>query len=105
MPGNEKTAAFQACGSRKLVMRESLFGSGGASFADEAIHGFGRLSAYGEPFVSFFEVDLVVGAFEEWIVGADLLDVTSVAALAAVNGDDFVIRAILCAFAVETERD
>ncbi len=80
----------------------SVFCRGRAGLADHAVHGLGWLGANGEPFVGEREVDREVGTFLERIVGADLLDVTSVAALAAVDGDDFIIRAVLGALAVET---
>tara|TARA_B110000037_G_scaffold216963_1_gene277029 strand:- start:131 stop:595 length:465 start_codon:yes stop_codon:yes gene_type:complete len=83
----------------------SLLGSGSACLANEAVYGFGWVRSNGEPFICFFKIDFEVGAFEERIVDADLLDVTAIAALAAIHGDDFVIRAVFCALAVETERN
>jgi hypothetical protein len=82
-----------------------LFGCSCTRFADEAVHGLGRFCANSEPFVCFFEIDFVVRAFDEWIIGADLFDIATIATLAAVDGYDFVVRAIFGALAVETERD
>lgn len=82
-----------------------LFGSSGACLADEAVHGFGRFCTNGKPFVCFFEIDFVVGAFDERIIGSDLFDIATIATLAAVDGYDFVVRTIFGALAVETERN
>jgi hypothetical protein len=80
------------------------FGRSSASLADHAVDGFGRLGSDGEPLVSDREIDGEVGAFEKWIVSAELFDETTVAALAAVHSNDFVIRAVFGALAVESER-
>jgi hypothetical protein len=82
-----------------------LLGCSCARFANEAVYGLGRFCTNGEPFISFFEIDFVVGAFDEWIVGSDLFDIATIATLAAVDGYDFVVRTVFGALAVETERD
>lgn len=82
-----------------------LLRCGRAGFADEAVYGLGWFCAHGEPFVRFFKVDFVVGAFDKWIVSSDLFDVATIATLAAVDGYDFVVRTVFGALAVETERD
>ena len=82
-----------------------LLGCSCARLADEAVYGLGWFCANGEPFVRFFEIDFVVGAFDKWIVSSDLFDITAVATLTAVDGYDFVVRAIFGALAIETERN
>jgi hypothetical protein len=86
----------------KSSVRSSL-GGRRASLADDAVHGFGRLGTDGEPFVSERKIDGVVRAFDQRIVGANLLNVTPVATLAAVNGNDFIVRAVFGALAVEAD--
>lgn len=76
----------------------------GASLADDAIDRLRRLCTHGQPLICDGEVYGVIGAFHLGVVGAELLDVAAIAALAAVNGDDFVVRAVLGALAVESER-
>ena len=49
--------------------------------------------------------ELVVGALKHRIVSTDLLDIASVAALAAVDGYDFIVRTVFGALAVESERN
>src|SRR5690606_13701999 len=88
----------------KILFSGGLLRSGGARLANEAVDGFGRLGTDGQPFVSLLKVDLVIGAFDQRVVGADLLDVAAVAALAAVHGYDFVVGAVFGALAVEAER-
>jgi hypothetical protein len=82
-----------------------LLGSCCARLADEAIDGLGWFCTNSEPFVCFRKIDFVVRAFDEWVVGADLFDIATIATLAAVDGYDFVVRAIFGALAVETERN
>ena len=82
-----------------------LFGRCGACLADEAVDGLGRIGTDGEPFIGFLKIDLVVGTFEKWIVGADLLDVTTIATFAGIYGNDFVVWAVFGALAIETERN
>ena len=77
----------------------------GAGLADEAVDGLGDLGANSDPFLSLLEVDGVVDTFLEWIVGADLLDVTTIAALAAVDSDDLVVGTIFGSLTVEAECD
>ena len=76
---------------------------GSAGLADDAVHRLGRLCADAEPLLGLFEVDGEVGAFKKRIVGAELLDITAIAALAGIHSDDFVIRAVFGSLAVETE--
>lgn len=76
-----------------------------AHLLDDAGDGGGSFSAKSEPFVSFFEVELVIFTFDHGIVGSNLLDVAAVAALAAIDGNDFIIRAVGRTFASETERN
>ena len=78
-------------------------GGSGPRLADDAGDGFGRFGTDGEPFVGFLEVDAEVGTIDQRIVGAKLFDVTSVAALAAVHGNDFIIRAVFGPFAVKSD--
>ena len=87
----------------KIIL--GLLGSCCARFANEAVDGLGWFCTNSEPFVRFFKVDFVVGAFDKWIVSSDLFDVATIATLAAVDGYDFVVRAIFGALAVETERN
>ena len=82
-----------------------LLGSGGACLADEAIDCFGGIGADGKPFIGLLEINLVVGALKHRIVSTDLLDIASVAALAAVDGYDFIVRTVFGALAVESERN
>ena len=85
------------------MMTASVLAGGGACLADDAGDGFRRLGTDREPFVGFFQVDAVIGAIDEWIVGAKLLDVHAVTALAAVHGHDFVIGAVFGPFAIESD--
>jgi hypothetical protein len=82
---------------------DSSLSSSRASLADHTVDCFGRLGTDSEPLVSKRKIDGVVGAFEQWIVGADLLNEATVATLAAVYGDDFIVRAVFGALAVEAE--
>ena len=77
----------------------------GAGLADEAVDGFGNLGANADPLFGLFEVDVVVDTFLERIVGADLLDVTTVAALAAIDSDDLVVGTVFGSLTVEAECD
>ena len=89
----------------KSVMVGGLSLGRGPRFADDAVDGLGGFGSDREPFVGAGEIDGEVGAFLERIVSSDLLDVASVAALAAVDGYDFIIRAVFGALAVEAERN
>lgn len=82
-----------------------LLGCSCARLADEAVYGLGWFCANGEPFVRLFKIDFVVRALDEWIVSSNLFDITAVATLTAIDGYDFVVRTVLGALAVETERD
>ena len=82
-----------------------LLGSCCARFSDEAVDGLGWFCTNSEPFVCFGKIDFVVRAFNKRVVGTDLFDIATVATLAAVDGYDFVVRAIFGALAVETERN
>ncbi len=76
---------------------EILFQRGLACVAhllDDASDGGGGLSAYSEPFVCFFEIKSVVFTFNHRVVGANLLDVSTVTTLTAVDGYDLVIGAV-----------
>jgi len=103
---NNRDSLRNAVGLMKfeIINRESSAGSrSGACFADDAVDRLGWLGTDGEPLIRDCEIDGVVDAFDFWIVGAELLDVTSVATLAAVNGDDFIVRAVFGALAVEAD--
>ena len=105
--GSYKTTAIP-CGTRLFGKFEEVenrlrLGCRSAGLADHAVDGLGRLGANGEPLVSDGKIDGEVGAFEKRIVGAELLDVTAVATLAAVNGNDFIVRAVFGALAVESD--
>lgn len=93
-------------GERPLEIQEILERSGfcgSARLADDAVDGFGGLGTDGKPFVGFFEVDGEVGAFEQRVIGPELFDIATVAALAAVHSDDFVVRAVFGSLAVESD--
>jgi len=92
--------------AREVGVRDagkSAFGGGGAGLADDAGDGLGGLGTHGEPFVGHFKINAVVGTFARRVVGAGLFELSPVAALAAIHSDDFVIRAVLGAFAVESD--
>lgn len=76
---------------------------GFASLFDDVAHGIGWLSSFGDPVVSFFHIEGEVDTVFHGVIATDLLDITSVAAFAAVNGNDLVKRTILGALAVESE--
>ena len=80
--------------------------SGSASTAhllDDAAYGRGGLGANGEPFVSFFQVEGVIFTFGHGIVSAELLDIATITALAAVYSDDFVIGPVFGSLASESK--
>lgn len=87
------------------LLNTGLLGRRSAGFADHAVDGLRWFGTDGEPLVHFGKIDFVVGSLDERVVGAELFDITTIATFAAVDGNDFVIRAILGALAVETERD
>lgn len=90
-------------GMRGRLEKIELLAGSSTSLADHAGNRFGRLCAHAEPLVGLFEVDRVVGAFLKRIVRAELFNVATIAALAGIHSDDFVVRAILGALAVESE--
>lgn len=75
-----------------------------ADFFDDAGDGGAGFCAHAEPFVGFFKIEGVVHAFDHGVVGAELLDVTSITACARVDGDNFIIRTIFRSLASESER-
>ncbi len=103
--GKEKPRILGDARLLKVMEKEGLFGSGGLCLADEAVDGFAGFGTDGEPFIHFFEIDGVVRAFDHGIVGSELFDEATVAAFAAVDGDDFVVRAVFGALAAEAERN
>lgn len=74
-----------------------------AGLANDAVDGFGWLSAISEPFVNFFEVDGVIHTFFHRVISANLFDRASVTAVTAVDGYDFVIGTVFRAFASQSE--
>lgn len=96
-PGDDKSGP----GWKKWETKKDL--AGVAHLFDDAGDGRGGLGAYSEPFVGLFEIEGVIFPFDHWVVGSKLLDVTTVAALAAVDGYDLVIGAVLGTFACKTE--
>ena len=90
-------------GENRPEAAASAFGGSGPRFADDAGNGLGSFRTDGEPFVGFLEVDAVIGAVDQWIVGAKLFDVSSVAALAAVHGNDFLIGTVFGPFAGKSD--
>lgn len=86
-------------GERLSFGRESLF----TGLFDDVAHGIGWLGSFGDPFISLGDVDGVVHTFLHGIVDTDLLDVTTVTALAAVDSNDLVKGTILGALAVKSE--
>ena len=76
---------------------ENLFKQGlvcVAHLLDDAGDGGGGLGANSEPFVGFFEIKSVVLTFDHGVIGSNLLDVSTVTALTAVDGYDLVIGAV-----------
>ena len=76
---------------------------GFAGLFDDIANGIGWLSSFGDPGISFFNVDREVYSFFHWVVASDLFDITSVAAFAAINGNDLIEGTIFSALAVESE--
>ena len=74
-----------------------------ANLLDDARDSSTWLGTNTEPFVGLFEVESVVLTIGHWIIRAKLLDVTTVATLAAVDSNDFIIRTILGTLASESE--
>ena len=77
-------------------------GLSSASLLNHGSDGLGRLSAVADPLVNLLEVDGVVNTFSHGVVGTHLVNEVAIAASAAVNDNDFVVRTVLGPLAVET---
>ena len=73
-----------------------------ANFPDDRRHGLRRLGSRLDPLVHLLLINLVVHPLHERVIGAELLNIRTVASLVAIHNNDLVVRAILGALAVET---
>ena len=94
-----KTRYEKIAGKKLSFSLHGLF----TRFLDDVANRIGRLSTLGNPVVSFSYVESKVDTFFHRVVSADLLDVTSIPALAAVYSNDFVERTVFRSLAVESK--
>ena len=73
-----------------------------AGLPDHAVYSFGRLGAALDPLLYLFEVERVVFSFNERGIRTYLFDIATITTGAAINNNDFVVRAILGALTIET---
>ena len=101
IPDAKKSRCPETAGSENLWVGENLAGL--AHLFNDAGNGAAGLGPNSEPFVGFFEVEGVIFTFSHGVISAELLDVTTVATNATVNGYDFVVRTVLRTLASETK--
>ena len=77
--------------------------AGVANLFNDACHCVAWLCANSKPFVGFLEIEGVVFSVSHWVVGPKLFDIAAITALAAIDSDNFIIRAIFGTFASKTE--
>jgi hypothetical protein len=97
----KKSHCPKTAGSENWWVGENLAGL--AHLFDDAGNCTAGLGPDSEPFVGFFEVEGVIFTFSHGVISAELLDVTTVATNATVNGYDFVVRAVFRTLASETK--
>ena len=78
-------------------------GLSGANLLDDGGHSLGGLGAIGDPLIHALEVQRVVFALSHGVVSTHLLDEITIAASAAVNDNDFVVRTVLGPLTVKTD--
>ena len=74
-----------------------------ASLLDDAGHRFRRFGALADPAIGLLEIESVVHAALQGIIGSDLFDIAAVPAFAAIDRYNLVVGTILGAFACESK--
>ena len=73
------------------------------SLLDDAGHRLGWIGTLADPAIGLLQIESVVHAALQGIIGADLFDIAAVPAFAAIDRYNFVVGAILGAFACESK--